>query len=79
MTGGVNQKSKMERIKSIEYNWTEESSSAAIVGHNNVILIEEFLAPKWGNLTSYLVHLKDKSSFRVFNPNLVEYFPYEGW
>lgn len=67
----------MEKVKSIDYNWTENTVSTAIVGRNGVLLIEEFLTPKWGNLTSYLVHLKDRSSFRIFNPNLVEYFPYE--
>lgn len=71
-------------IKSVTYNWYQVGSvqdrdgcgedwSRATVGEKGVILIEEFLAPEWGNLTSYRVHRDDGSSFRIFNPNFVEY------
>lgn len=75
----------MEKIKSVSYNWrqvgsTQDRDGAGedwdrfTVGERGVILIEEFLSQ--GN-TNYLVHLENKSSFRIFNPNFVEYFPYE--
>lgn len=77
----------MEKVKSVVFNWRQvgsvqdrngagEDYDKVEIGVKDVVFIEEFLAPEWGNLTSYKVHLKDKSSFRVFNPNLVQYFPY---
>lgn len=47
------------------------------VGVRDVAEIEEFLAPKWGNLTSYVVHFDGGKAVRIFNPNYVEYFPFE--
>ena len=78
----------MEKIKSVSYNWrqvgsTQDRDGAGedwdrfTVGERGVILIEEFLSQGSGDLTNYLVHIEDKSSFRIFNPNFVEYFPYE--
>ena len=76
------------KIKQIHFNWrqvgsTQDRDGAGEdyekyeVGIRNVIEIEEFLAPKWGNLTSYVVHFEDGRAVRVFNPNYVEYFPFE--
>ena len=75
----------MEKIKSVSYNWrqvgsTQDRDGAGedwdrfTVGERGVILIEEFLSQ---GSTNYLVHIEDKCSFRVFNPNFIEYFPYE--
>ena len=73
----------MEKVKSVVFNWKPIKDTVyakdydkAEVGVKDVVFIEEFLAPEWGNLTSYKVHLKDKSSSRIFSPNLVQYFPY---
>lgn len=71
-------------IKSITYNWRQvgsvqdrdgsgEDYDRFTIGVRGVILIEEFLAPKWGNLTNYRVHIEDGTSFRIFNPTFVEY------
>ena len=75
----------MEKVKRVQFNWRQvgsvqdrdgcgEDYDKVEVGNKDVILIEEFLSPEWGNLTSYRVHVKDGSSFRIFNPNFVEYF-----
>lgn len=78
----------MEKIKKLYYNYHQAGSvhdkdgagenwSRYIVGENDVVLIWEFLLKEVGSLTSYLVHFKDGSSIRIFNPNQVVYFPYK--
>lgn len=75
----------MERVKELYFNWRQVGSvqdrdgagedwNRYIVGEKGVVLIEEFLSQ---GSTNYLVHLEDKSSVRIFNPNQVVYFPYE--
>jgi len=78
----------MERVRLILFNWKQvgsvqdrdgarEDYDRYEVGVRDVIEIEEFLAPKYGNLTSYAVHFGGGKSVRIFNPNYVEYFPFE--
>lgn len=67
-------------IKTVTYNWRQvgsvqdrdgagEDYDKATVGVRGVILIEEFLSPVF----NYRVHIDDGTSFRIFNPNFVEY------
>ena len=78
----------MEKVKELYFNWRQVGSvqdrdgagedwNRYIVGEKGVVLIEEFLSQGSGDLTNYLVHLEDKSSVRIFNPNQVVYFPFE--
>ncbi len=76
----------MSKVKSVTYNWHQAGSvqdrdgacenwERCKVGEKGVKYIEENEPHNGMQLWNYVVRLEDGSSFRIFNPNFVEYFP----
>jgi hypothetical protein len=76
----------MRKVKLVEFNWHQVGSTSdrdgagedfhrVVVGINGVISIEEENHIKGVDCLNYLVEKEDGVSFRIFNPNFVEYFP----
>jgi len=73
-----------QTVKRLQFNWHQEGSisdngcrenyHSFQVGSNGVTLIEEF-EPTATTGWNYLIHKKDGTLLRVFNPNVVEYLP----
>jgi len=71
----------MEKVKSVTYNWHQagsvndrDSAGRFTVGEKGVNFIIEN-SPKNGmELWNYEIYVDHKYTYRVFNPNFVEYF-----
>lgn len=77
----------MKKVKQIRFNWHAVGSTidrdgagedwhAYQVGEG-VVSIEENEPHNGNQLWNYVVEMENGCSFRVFNPNFVEYFPAE--
>ena len=75
----------MKKVKSVKYNWRQVGSTidrdgAAddwerfTVGENGVKHIEENEPHNGMQLWNYVVKLESGTTYRIFNPNFVEYF-----
>lgn len=74
-----------QTVKRLQFNWHHAGSANSNDGcgedywffevdKNEVMRIEE-IEPTATTGWIYLIHKKDGSALRVFNPNTVEYFP----
>jgi hypothetical protein len=75
----------MKKVKSVNYNWHQVGSTIErdgagedynrfTVGEKGVKSIEEN-QPHYGmELWNYVVELENGTTYRIFNPNFVEYF-----
>lgn len=75
----------MKTVKSVKYNWRQIGSTIDrdgagddwerfTVGEKGVVSIKENEPHNGMQLWNYLVTLEDGTSYRIFNPNFVEYF-----
>ena len=75
----------MNQVKSLKYNWRQAGSTvdrdgagedydAFTVGLNGVLSIEENAPCNGMELWNYVVNLENGTTYRIFNPNFVEYF-----
>lgn len=73
------------KVKKLKYNWRAVGSTIDRdgagedydwfeIGVNDVIAIDEEKPNCQNEFWSYVIHFKDWSARRVFNPNYVEYF-----
>ena len=78
----------MKRVKALHYNWRQvgsivdrdgagDDSEKFTVGKNGVKSIEENEPHNGMQLWNYVIHLENGTIYRIFNPNVVEYFPDE--
>jgi hypothetical protein len=74
----------MTTVKSIDFNWHQagnlhsdigDNYSRYTVGISGVISIVENEPCNGMQLWNYVILLDDGRSYRVFNPNFVEYYP----
>ena len=74
----------MKKVKSIKYNWhavgsitdrdgAGEDWERCAVGENNVVEIIENEPHNGNQVWNYEVNLVDGTSYRIFDPNFVEY------
>jgi len=75
----------MRQVKSVMYNWRQAGSvvdrdgagedfDRVTVGEKGVKSIEENEPHNGNQLWNYVVELENRGSYRIFNPNFVEYF-----
>jgi len=75
----------MKKVKSVLFNWMQvgstfdrdgagEDFSRFTVGENGVKSIEENEPRNGMQLWNYVVELENGTTYRIFNPNFVEYF-----
>ena len=75
----------MAQVKSVKHNWRQVGSIQGIdsagedyeiytVGFKGVVSIQENEPTNVNQVWNYVVTFEDGSSFRLFNPNFVEYF-----
>lgn len=73
------------KVKSVNYNWRQAGSTVDrdgagedynrfVVGEKGVTSIDENEPHNGMQLWNYVVHLQDGTTYRIFNPNFVEYF-----
>ena len=73
------------KVKSIKYNWHQvgsvqdrdgigENWERFTVGEKGVKSIKENEPHNGMQVWNYVVELEDKTKFRIFKPNIVEYF-----
>jgi len=73
------------RVKKVKYNWRQAGSTidrdgagedydSVTVGENDVTSIQENEPHNRVQVWNYIVYKKGQPSFRIFNPNFVEYF-----
>jgi hypothetical protein len=76
----------MKKVKLVQYNWHQVGSTSDIdgagenyekveLGKNGVLSITEENHIYGVDCLNYLIEKEDGFSFRILNPNLVEYFP----
>ena len=67
----------MKKVKSLKYNWHQDVAGQAwerfTVGENGVESIIENAPHNGMELWNYEVVLENGTSYRIFNPNFVEY------
>lgn len=67
----------MKKVKSLKYNWHQDVAGQAwerfTVGVNGVESIIEHEPIDGFGLWNYEVELENGTSYRIFNPNFVEY------
>jgi hypothetical protein len=75
----------MKKVKSVKYNWRQVGSTVECdgagddwerftVGENGVTSIQENEPHNGMQLWNYVVELENGTTYRIFNPNFVEYF-----
>jgi len=75
----------MKKVKSVMYNWRQAGSTIDrdgagedwerfVVGEKGVKYIEENEPQGGMELWNYVVLLENGTTYRIFNPNFVEYF-----
>ena len=73
------------KVKSVKYNWKQVGSTVDrdgagddwerfTVGENGVTLIEENEPEGGMELWNYVISINNVVTYRIFNPNFVEYF-----
>jgi hypothetical protein len=75
----------MEKVKSVTYNWHQPGSvndrdgagdnwERFTVGEKGVNFIRENIPKNSTELWNYEIYVDHKYTYRIFNPNFVEYF-----